>query len=70
MIVWDLAYSLSESDFRISFLESYHVSSDFTECRDFTKLKWPYFGSARGYSHMVERAGGSTRIVHVGVTLA
>jgi len=41
-----MIYSLSESDFRISFHESYHESSNFAECRYFTKFKWPYFGTA------------------------
>jgi len=35
-----------KSDFRISFQESYHESSNFAECRYFTKFKWPYFGIA------------------------
>ena len=53
MIVWDLIYSLSEPDFRISFQENYHESSNFPDCRYFTKLRWPYFGSAWRYSQMV-----------------
>jgi len=35
MIVWDLVYSLSEPDFRISFQEGCHVSSNFVDCRYF-----------------------------------
>jgi len=69
VIVWDLLYSLSEPDFWISFQESYHKSSDFAECRYFTKFKWPYFGSASGYSQMVGHAGSTTCIVHADVTL-
>jgi len=38
VIVWAKIYSLSEPNFRISFYESYHESSDFAECRYFTKL--------------------------------
>jgi len=41
-----LVYSLSEPDFAFSFQESYHVSSNFVECRYFTKFKWPYFRAA------------------------
>ena len=65
MIVWDLVYSLTEPDFRISFQESYQVSSNLAECRYFTHFTWPYFGTVRGYSHMVGHAGSPTRIVHV-----
>jgi len=65
----DLIYSLLELDFRISFYESYHESSNFVECRYFTKFKWPYFGSARGYSQMVGHVGSPTGIVHADVTL-
>jgi len=36
VIVWDLVYSLSEPNFRISFQESYHESSNFAKCRYFT----------------------------------
>jgi len=64
VIVCDLIYSLSKSDFRISFWESYHESSNFAECRYFTKFKWPYFGSAWRYSQMVEHAGSPTGSVH------
>jgi len=39
-------YSLSELDFQISFYESYHDSSKFPKFQHFTKLKWPYFGTA------------------------
>jgi len=69
VIVWDLVYSLSEPDFRISFQESYHESSNFVECRYFTKFKWPYFGSASCYSHMVVHAASPTRTVYADVTL-
>jgi len=41
-----MMYSLSESDFRISFQEGYHERSYFAECRYFTKFKWPYFSTA------------------------
>jgi len=46
VIIWDLAYSLSEPDFRIYFLESYHDIANFAECRYFTKFKWPYLSTA------------------------
>jgi len=46
MIVWDLVYGLSEPNFRIPFLESYHVSSNFTKCQYYTNFKWPYFRTA------------------------
>ena len=39
------------------------------ECRYFTKFKWPYFGSAWGYSQMVGRADRPKRIVHADVIL-
>ena len=65
-IVWDLDYSLSEPDFWISFS---HESSNFVHCRYFTKFKWPYFGNARCYSHVVGRAGSPTRTVYVDMTL-
>ena len=32
------------------------------------KFKWPYFGTAWGYSHMVGRTGSPTRFVHVDMT--
>ena len=56
VIVWDLFYSLSESDFRISLYESYDDSSNFAECQYFTRFKWPYFGIAWCFSHMVVHA--------------
>jgi len=69
VIVWYLVYSLSEPDFRISFYENYHDSSNFAECRHFTKFKWPYFGTAWCHSQMVGHAGSPTGIVHADVTL-
>jgi len=69
LIVWDLIHSLSESDFRISFQESYHESSNFAKCRYFTNLKRPYFGSALCYSHTVGLAGSPARTVYAGVIL-
>jgi len=42
----DLVYSITKPDFPFSFQESYHVSSNFAECRYFTKFKWPYFRTA------------------------
>jgi len=49
--------------------ESYHESSNFAECRYFTKFKWPYFSSPWCYCHVVDRAGSPTHTVYVGVTL-
>jgi len=69
VIAWDLIYRLSEPDFIISFYESYHESSNFAECRYFTKFKWPYFGTAWCYCHMVGHAGSPTRTVYVDMTL-
>jgi len=69
VIGWDLVYSLSEPDFQISFKESYHESSNFAKCRYFTKLKWPYFGSAGRYSQMVGRADSPTCILYADVTV-
>jgi len=60
--------SFSETDFRISFYESYHDSSNFPECRYFTKFKWPYFGSAWHHSQMVGHVGSPTGIVHANMT--
>ena len=53
----------------ISSWESYHESSNFADCRYFTKFKWPYFGSAWCYSHVVGQASSPTCTVYVGVTL-
>jgi len=39
MILWHPVYGLSEPDFWICFWESYHGSSNFAECRYFTKFK-------------------------------
>jgi len=64
-----LLYSLSEPDFRISFYESYQVSSNFSECRYHTNFKWPYFRTAEGYGHMVGHAGSPICIAHIAVTL-
>jgi len=61
MIAWDLVYSLSELNFPISFSESYHVTSNFTECRHYTNFK--------GQSHMVTSAHSPTCIVHADVTM-
>jgi len=58
-----------ESDFRISFQESYHKSSNFPECRYFTKFKWPYFRTARRYSHVVSHVGNTRGILHADMTL-
>jgi len=69
VIVRDLDYSLSESDFWISFRESYHESSNFALCPYFTIFQWPYFGSVWRYSHMVGRATSSTRTVYIDMTL-
>ena len=69
VILWHLVYNLSEPDFRISFQESYHESSNFAECRYFTKLKWPYFGTGWRYSHMVGYAGSPTYTAYVDMTL-
>ena len=44
-------------------------SSNFPECRYFTKFKWPYFGTAWCYSQMVTHAGSTTGIVHADMTL-
>ena len=67
MIVWDLVYSLSVLDFRISFYKSYHDSLKFSECRYFTK--WPYFGTEWRYSQMVGHSGSTTGIVHADMAL-
>jgi len=69
VIAWHLDYSLPEPDFRISFQKRYHESSNFPECRYFTKFQWRHFGSAWGYSHMVGHAGSPMRIVYVDMTL-
>ena len=45
-----LVYNLSEPDFRLSFYESYHESSNFAECRYFTTFKRPYFRIAWRYT--------------------
>jgi len=50
MIVFDLDYRLSEPDVWISFLLSYHVTSDFAECRYYRTFKGPYFCIVRGKS--------------------
>jgi len=71
VIVWELVYGLLKSDFRISFSESYHVSSSFAEYRyytNFPNFKWPYFRTAGGYGHMVGHAG-PIRIAHIDVAL-
>jgi len=67
VIVWDLIYSLSEPDYRISFYKSYDDSSNFAECRYFTKFKWPHISVLR--DHMVGYAGSPTCIVYVNVAL-
>ena len=67
--VWDLDYSLSELDFLISSYESYQDSSNFTDCRYFTKFKWPYFSNAWCYSHVLGHASSPTHPVYVIVTL-
>ena len=54
---------------RISIQESYHESSNFVQYQYLTKFKWPYFGSAGHYSHVVELAGSPTHTVYVDVTL-
>jgi len=59
----------SEPNFRIPLSESYHLSSNFAECRYYTNFKWPYFRTARGYGHMVRHAGNPICIVHTDVTL-
>jgi len=69
MIVRDLIYSSSEPDFRISFKESYHVSSNFVECRYYTNFKWPCFRTAGGYGQMVGHTGSPMRIADTDVTL-
>jgi len=51
------------------FQESYHDSSNFTECPYFTTFEWPYFGSASRYSHVVGHTGSPTHTVYVDVTL-
>jgi len=68
-IVWDLYYSLSEPDFWITIQESYHKSSNFVQYRYLTTFKWPYFGSAWHYSHVVEHVGSPTCTVYVDMTL-
>jgi len=69
VIVLDWEYSVSEPDFWISFQENYYASSNFVQCRHFTKLKWPYFGTAWCYSHVVGHAASPTRTVYVDMTL-
>jgi len=62
----DLAYSLSEPYFRISFC---HTSSNFAECWYYTDFTWPYFPTAWGYGHMVGHAGSPICIAHADMTL-
>ena len=69
VILRHVIYSLSESVFRIFFQESYHKSSNFAEGRYFTDFKWPYFGTAWYYSHVVGRAGSPSCTVYVDMTL-
>jgi len=69
MIIWDLVYSLSEPDFLISFSESYHVTSDFVECRRYMTFKEPYFSIAWGSSHVVGYAGSPVCILRADMTL-
>ena len=69
VIVYDLVYCLLEPDFQIFIWESYHESSNFVECRYFTKFKSPYFGSVWCYSHMVGYAGSPTSTAYVDMTL-
>jgi len=64
-----LVYSLSERDLRISFSESYHVSSNFAKCRYYTNFKWPYFRTAGCYGHMVGHADSPICIANTDVTL-
>ena len=45
---------------------NFHLGSHY---RNLTKFKWPYFGSAWRYSHMVEHAGSPTHTVYADVTL-
>jgi len=45
------------------------TSSNFTDCRYFTKFKWPYFGSAWCYSHLLGHGGSPTRTVYVDTIL-
>ena len=56
-------------DFLISSYKSYHESSNFALCPYFTKFKWPHFGTASRYSHMVGRADSARRTVYVDMTL-
>jgi len=60
MIVRDIVYSLSEHDFQISLYESYHVCSNFAECRYYTNFKWPYFRTTGGYGDMIGHASTPT----------
>jgi len=69
MIEQDLVYSLLESDFQISFSDSYDVSSNFAECRYYTDFRWPYFHNASGYGHMVEHGGILICIAHADMTV-
>ena len=69
VIVWDPAYSLSDPNFRLSFYESYHENSNFTECWYFTTFKRPYFRTAWSYSQMVEQVGSTAGTVHADMTL-
>jgi len=69
ILVWDLVYSLSQPDFLISFSVSYHVISNFADCRHYRTFIGLYFRIAWCYSHMVGYAGSPIRIVHADMTL-
>jgi len=51
VIVWDLLYRVLEHDFRNSFEESYHMTSNFVGCWHYTNFKWSYLHTAWGGSH-------------------
>ena len=45
------------------------MSSNFSKCWYFTKVKWPYFCTEWDYSHMFRLVSSPTCIVHADVTL-
>jgi len=69
MIIRDPVCSLSRPNFWISLSESYHVSSNFSECRYYRNFKGPYFRIAGSYGHMFGYASSAICIVHADMTL-
>ena len=68
MIVWDLIYSFSKPDFRIPSRKAI-TRVQTSRNVDISRNSNGHIGSAWGYSQMVVRAGSTTAIVHVDMTL-